>query len=116
MDLIIDGLIGYTLRGPPRGTAAQLIAWANARAAPTLSLDVLSGLDATHGPRTLSLKADATMPLALPKNGLSKEGAAALVGELYLADIGVPPSLYSAEHLDLDIGPVFAQSDILRLN
>ena len=44
-DLVIDALLGYSLRGRPRGRAASLIAWANAGSAPVLSLDTPSGLD-----------------------------------------------------------------------
>jgi NAD(P)H-hydrate epimerase len=38
-DLIIDALIGYSLRGNPAGTAAELITWANDQTAPVLALD-----------------------------------------------------------------------------
>ena len=33
----------------------------------------------------------------------------------YLADIGVPPQLYSSASLGLKVGPVFAKDDIVRL-
>ena len=42
-DLILDGIIGYSLRGAPRGRAADLIRGANASGAPVLALDVPSG-------------------------------------------------------------------------
>jgi NAD(P)H-hydrate epimerase len=114
--LIVDGLVGYRLRGAPHGTAADLIRWANAEPAPTLALDVPSGIDATTG--TVfdpAIKATATMILALPKAGLHAPGVEALVGELYLADISVPPSLYAEPALALRVGPLFAESEILRL-
>jgi len=37
-----------------------------------------------------------------------------LIGDLYLADIGVPPELY--RRLGLDIGPLFADDTIIRVN
>ena len=55
------------------------------------------------------------MTLALPKEGLRAPGVAALVGELYLADIGVPSSLYAGEGLGLKVGNLFAENDIIRL-
>lgn len=55
------------------------------------------------------------MTLALPKKGLRASGAAACVGELYLADISVPPSLYAEPALGLDVGPIFAAGDVVRL-
>jgi hypothetical protein len=52
---------------------------------------------------------------ALPKEGLRAPGVEAHVGELYLADISVPPSLYAEPALALQVEPLFAQSEILRL-
>lgn len=45
-DLILDGLIGYSLRGVPRGRIAERIRCANHRDTPTVSLDIPSGVDA----------------------------------------------------------------------
>lgn len=116
-ELIVDGLIGYRLKGAPHGTVADLIRWANAQAAPILALDVPSGVDGTAG--TVfdpAIRAAATMTLALPKAGLRIPAARAQVGELYLADIGVPPSLYGEPALSLRVGALFAESEILRLD
>ncbi|MDP1569294.1 MAG: NAD(P)H-hydrate epimerase [Vicinamibacterales bacterium] len=115
-DLIIDGVIGYRLHGAPGGEAARLIAWAAAAAAPILALDIPSGLDATTGmPGDPVIEAAATMTLALPKRGLSVDTARRYVGELYLADIGVPPALYARAPLGLVVPPVFAACDLVRL-
>ena len=115
-DLIIDGLIGYSLKGAPRGPAAGLIRWANAQAAPILALDAPSGVDTTTGVvYEPAIRAAATMTLALPKAGLRAPGVEARVGELYLADISVPPQLYAAPALGLQVGHLFAASDIIRL-
>lgn len=114
-DLILDGLIGYFLRGSPRGRTCDLIRWANGSAAPTLALDVPSGFDASSG--TLSddtIRAQATLTLALPKRGLAAKAVRHAVGDLYLADISVPPRLY--ERLTTPrVVPPFAVADILRL-
>lgn len=114
--LIIDGIIGYSLQGSPRGPAADLINWANRQAAPILALDVPSGLDTTNGMvYEPAIRATATMTLALPKAGLLRETAVSHVGELYLADISVPPVLYASPALQLAVGPIFAASDIVRI-
>ncbi len=116
VELIIDGVIGYSLKGHPRGAAADLIRWANNQAAPILALDAPSGLDTTTG--TVfdpAIRATATMTLALPKEGLRSPSALECVGELYLADISVPPALYASAALALQVGPIFAESEILRL-
>ncbi len=117
LDLIIDGLIGYSLRGAPRGRAASLIEWANRQETPVLSLDAPSGVDTTTGVvYSPAIKAAATMTLALPKEGLRALGAENHVGELYLADISVPPELYAGPGLELNVGPIFAHDDIIRLS
>jgi len=115
-DLVIDGIIGYSLKGAPRGAAAELIRWANASGAPILALDAPSGVDTTTGAVfDPAIRATATMTLALPKEGLRAPGVAAQVGELYLADISVPPALYAGPALGLHVGHLYAQSDIVRL-
>jgi len=115
LTLIVDGIIGYRLSGAPSGAAAALIRWANAQAAPVLALDVPSGVDATTGAvHSPAIRATATMTLALPKTGLRAPAAADHVGELYLADIGVPPGLY-AQLLAVSVGPLFACDEIVRL-
>ena len=115
-DLILDGLIGYSLQGAPRGSAAALIRWANDQSSPILSLDAPSGVDTTTGKVfDPAVKATATMTLALPKEGLLGPDLEAQVGELYLADISVPPQLYSRAPLNIEVGTLFAQSELLRL-
>jgi len=111
-DLIIDALIGYGLSGDPRGHAASLIQLANSHPAPILSLDAPSGLDMETGQvYHPCIQADATLTLALPKTGLDK--APSVVGDLFLADISVPPALY--EDLGIDLPPIFTASPLLRI-
>lgn len=96
--LVIDAIIGYSLLGAPHGKAAELINICNTLAPRVISLDVPSGMDSTNGdaPGTV-VRADATLTLALPKTGLRK-----FEGDLYLADIGIPPEVYLKLGIDLD--------------
>ena len=111
-DLIIDALIGYGLRGNPRGETRNLIEWANRSDIPVLSLDTPSGLDVTTGvPADPCVKATVTMTLALPKAGLVGSPQA---GELWLADISVPPSVYEA--FDMEVGNPFAADTLVRVS
>jgi NAD(P)H-hydrate epimerase len=108
--MVLDGLIGYSLRGAPRGAAAELIRWANGQRTPILALDVPSGIDAGTGTvYEPAIRASATLTLALPKKGLRLPGVEALVGELYLADISVPAELYATPALDVSLVPLFQQ-------
>lgn len=116
-DLLVDGIIGYSLRGEPRGGAAQLICWSNEQATPVLALDLPSGLDATTGEVfDPTVRADATMTLALPKVGLLAPTAATHRGELYVADIGVPAALYARAPLGIEVADLFAHSEVIRLD
>ena len=114
-ELIIDGLIGYSLRGSPREPVAALIEWANHGSAPILSLDVPSGVDADTGAAPGSaIRAEATLTLALPKTGLTQEPGKQLSGAVYLADIGIPPQLY--ERIPLAVSRrIFSEHEIIRL-
>jgi NAD(P)H-hydrate epimerase len=114
--LILDGIIGYSISGPPHGAAADLIRWANAQPAPILALDLPSGMDASRGAAyDPSIRASATLTLALPKIALRKPDSTDFTDELYLADIGVPPQLYARHPLNLQVGHIFAHSDIVRI-
>jgi NAD(P)H-hydrate epimerase len=113
-DLIIDALIGYGLEGNPRPEVAIWIEKANAAGKPILALDAPSGLDTTSGTAGRpTVRADATMTLALPKVGLLSESARQFVGDLYLADISVPPALY--RKMGLDIQSIFEKDTIIKI-
>jgi NAD(P)H-hydrate epimerase len=100
-DIVVDALIGYSLRGAPRGRVAELIELSNEHAKRVLSLDVPSGLNATTGQTPgAAVNPDRTLTLALPKTGL-----ASLSGELYVADIGIPSEVYRP--LGLSFRPFF---------
>ncbi|MGB7484844.1 MAG: NAD(P)H-hydrate epimerase [Phormidesmis sp.] len=112
VDLVVDALIGYSLRDAPRGPALDLIQWANARDAPVLSLDTPSGVDSTTGETPgEAIAANWTMTLALPKTGLLP----AHTGELFLADIGIPAGAYASESLQLDYTPPFGDRYLIPL-
>jgi NAD(P)H-hydrate epimerase len=114
-DLLLDTLIGYSLAGNPRGYAGKLIRLANTHPAPILSLDVPSGVDSTSGEAyNPHIQATATLTLALPKTGLVTEHAQMQVGELFLADISVPPDLYA--HIGVKVGHIFSKEEILKLS
>ena len=113
-DVVLDALLGYSLEGPPREPEAGLIRTANSDAVPILALDLPSGLDPDTGtPHDPTIRATRTLTLALPKVGLLRPEAASSVGELWLADISVPSTVYS--RFSINSGPLFAESDLIRL-
>ena len=115
-DLILDGVIGYSLNGDPRGRSADLISWANASASPILALDVPSGLDSTTGlPRTPAITAAASMTLAMPKAGFNSTQAKSMMGELFVADIGVPDWVYREIGFQRELGSLFREDDFVKV-
>ena len=113
-EVILDALLGYSLVGPPRDREAGLIRAANSSGVPVIALDLPSGLDPDAGtPHDPTIRAVRTLTLALPKAGLLRPEAAEWVGELWLADISVPPQAYV--RFGIDPGPLFADADLIRL-
>jgi NAD(P)H-hydrate epimerase len=107
--LVVDALIGYSLAGAPHGRVAELIDLVNGQARRVLSLDVPSGLDATTGETPGQVvRPERTLTLALPKTGLHS-----VPGDLYLADIGIPPEVY--EQLGLGAPKPFGKAYWIRL-
>jgi len=106
--LVVDALLGYGLRGAPQGRTATLVEWTGSAAAPVLSLDVPSGVDATTGetPGT-AVRPELTLTLALPKTGLVGRPE-----DLVLADLSIPVSVYDR----LDIPPVAPFGDAFRVS
>ncbi|MGD1992509.1 MAG: NAD(P)H-hydrate epimerase [Anaerolineae bacterium] len=101
--LVVDALVGYSLRGAPRGRVDTLIQLCNRHARRVVALDVPSGLDATTGEAPgRVVQPERTLTLALPKTGLAQ-----VAGEIYLADIGIPPAVF--ESLGIRYEPPFEQ-------
>lgn len=113
--LIIDGLIGYSLKGSPYGKAARLIDMANMSGQPILAIDVPSGLDSTTGiPSKSAIIAVATISFGLPKTGLLKETSKKYAGSLYVADIGIPSSL--CREIGVEVGDIFSKEKIVKIH
>jgi NAD(P)H-hydrate epimerase len=113
-ELVIDALFGFNLHGPPTGAAKSLIEAANAHSGFKLAIDLPSGLDATEGiAYDPCFRADATITLALPKIGLLTAEATEWVGQLALADIGIPPEALAMA--GITASPIFAENEFIAL-
>lgn len=113
-DLLLDGLLGYSTRGAPRDTVATLIDRANASRVPILAVDLPSGIDPDTGAEPgVAIRAKATLTLALPKTGLLAPGAGEVVGELLLADIGIPHVAFN--RVGIDTGRLFLDGNLVRI-
>jgi NAD(P)H-hydrate epimerase len=107
--VLVDALIGYGMNGEVRPPAADYIREVNGTADPVVSLDVPSGMDATTGDtHGIRIHSDRTVTLALPKTGLD-----AVDGALYLADIGIPGTVY--DRLGIEYGTPFGDRGWVEL-
>ena len=113
-DLLIDGLLGYSVAGPPRDAVSDLIRAANVSRLPILAVDLPSGMHPDTGePLGVTIRAALTVTLALPKRGLMTTRSHALVGELLVADIGIPPQAF--DRFGIETRGLFEQGDLVRI-
>jgi hydroxyethylthiazole kinase-like uncharacterized protein yjeF len=95
-DLVVDALIGYRLKGAPRGDYGDIVGEISKLDLKVISYDIPTGIDATtgvcFGPH---IKANATLTLGLPKRAFKKVKAKKDSGKIFLANIGIPAFLYN---------------------
>lgn len=103
-DLVVDALFGTGLRRPLEGHFAELVEGLSLVPVPCLAVDLPSGLDASS-PQPIGpfLQADLTVTFAAPKVAHILPPAARAVGELVVADLGIPPSLVESAEGDLSL-------------
>ncbi len=93
---ILDAIFGTGLNRPPEGRTAEWIDAINRSATRVLAVDLPSGLEADNGHALHpTVRADLTITLGLPKAGLLMGDGPGLAGEVWLADIGIPPQAYA---------------------
>ena len=113
-DVLIDSLIGYHLKGVPKGPIRDLIIIANASKKFIVSYDMPSGIDPTSGHcYNPSITAQATLTLALPKKLFLEKEADKKSGKIFLGDIGIPAILY--DKIKQGSRPAFDVTGVLQL-
>ena len=93
-DVIIDAIFGTGIRGKirePEATAIDLINEVNS--AFVVSVDIPSGLDSDTGEAEKAVRANLTVTFHKAKKGLLERDALNYVGELVIADIGIPEGM-----------------------
>ncbi|MEK6720991.1 MAG: NAD(P)H-hydrate epimerase [Chloroflexota bacterium] len=114
-DIVVDALLGYRVRDAPRGETERLIGFVVRSGRPVVSLDLPSGLDPDTGAAPgMTIRALATLTLALPKPGLFTGQGPERAGRIYLGDLGLPEALYTA--LGISVGQPFSGGRIVLLD
>jgi ADP-dependent NAD(P)H-hydrate dehydratase / NAD(P)H-hydrate epimerase len=103
-DLIVDALFGTGIGRPLTGSLAALVEGLNDLPMPRVAVDIPSGLHGSRpeifGPHVL---ADLTVTFAAPKIAHVFPPAAGAVGELVVADLGIPARLAERAEGDLHL-------------
>lgn len=93
-DLVVDAVFGTGLhKAVGAGPARDAIARMRAHRGPVVAVDVPSGVDADHGVIGPCVRADHTVTFGFAKLGLVGADALSVVGQLHVADIGIPERL-----------------------
>ena len=89
--LLVAAVFGTGLSRPVREPFQSVISAINAHRAPTVAVDLPSGLDADDG-RVLgvAVRAAATLTMVAPKVGFGKAAGPEHVGDVEIIDIGAP--------------------------
>jgi ADP-dependent NAD(P)H-hydrate dehydratase / NAD(P)H-hydrate epimerase len=88
---VVDALLGTGFGGEPHGAVAEAIEAINAAAAPVVSVDVPSGVDASTGAVTgPAVRATVTVTFHAAKPGLWIAPGKAHAGRVETIDIGIP--------------------------
>ena len=115
--IIVDGVLGVGVKGPPRGPIAGAIHYINQVSDHSLvvAIDVPSGLDADTGDAPGEVVvADVTATIGLPKIGLLLPVALPYVGTVSLVPIGIPPEVVQRASADLELITDWDLKTVLR--
>lgn len=116
--VLVDALYGTGFKGSVRGFAAELISFVNARARasglPIVSVDIASGVEsdtgAVHGP---VIEAQATVALQCLKLGHVLFPGSGYCGKIYVAEIGIPPTIPEIEGVERELITEKSVSELL---
>ena len=96
-DVITDAIFGTGFSGEIQSASicAKIIELSNSSLAYRLSADIPSGIDAEYGSASaISFCAHKTLSFSKGKPGMYSYGARELCGEIQIADIGIPDSVF----------------------
>jgi len=112
-EVVIDAMLGVGTVPPLRDLPEVAARWLRRHDVPVVASDLPSGLSADVGLQGPCVTADVTVALGAPTRGLLPRISHAYVGDLYLADLGIPPAAWQAAGVDDPV--VFPHGPLVRL-
>jgi len=113
--LAIDAMLGVGARPPLHGRPAAVARWLRRHDVPVLAVDVPSGLSPDDGLSGPCVTADVTVALGLPTLTCVDAGAQAFLGDLHLADLGVPRPVWEEVGVHGVPDGLFGDGPLVRL-
>ncbi len=93
-DLVVDAIFGTGINPPLRAPYVELIDAINDSGAPSVALDIPSGVNGDNGRvDPVALAADLTLTVGLPKRGLLLAPGRDFTGAIEVVDIGFPENI-----------------------
>ncbi len=103
-DFLIDALLGTGLSSPVKGRYQEAIAAMNGSLAPTIAVDLPSGIHSDNGEILgTAVAASLTVTFGCPKIGLYVGGAINQAGRIVISDIGIPQEFVRALSLKVHL-------------
>ncbi len=94
ISLVVDGILGTGIKGAVKGFYAEVIEFMNRLGTKIVAIDIPSGINGDTGIHEgPCVRADVTVTMGLPKEGLLRGDALNFVGKLEVVDIGIPPQV-----------------------
>jgi len=113
-DIVIDAVLGIGAQPPLTDLPERAATWLRRYAVPVVAADLPSGLSADTGLKGPCITADVTVAFGLPSQGLEPAIVHPYVGDLYLADLGIPAAAWRTAGVVVAASP-FGRGPLVRL-
>lgn len=112
-DVVVDAILGLGARPPVHGPVEAAIGWLRRFDVPVVAVDLPSGVHPDRGLEGPCVTAAVTVALGAPKPAHTHRIVRPYLGDLYLADLGIPAAAWEA----VGLTPVsaFGRAPLVRL-
>ncbi len=114
-EVVLDTILGVGAQPPLEHAPEEAANWLRRYDVPAVALDLPSGVGADSGLRGACVTADVTVALGRPSTALREVIVQPYVGDLYLADVGVPEAAWAAAGVPASARTLFGQGPLVRL-
>lgn len=112
-DVVVDAMLGVGARPPVDDLVGEAIAWLRRHDVPVVAVDLPSGVHPDTGLHGACVTAEVTVALAALKPAHRERVVRAYLGDLYLADLGIPVQVW--RRAGLAPVEVFGRGPLVRL-